>query len=45
MLNEYLQALKKAIENGDKKEENRIRRELNKLGMDNFTQNILLKEI
>ena len=45
MLNEYLQALKKAIENEDKKEENRIRKELNKLGMDNFTQNVLLKEI
>lgn len=45
MLNEYLQALKDAIKNGDKKEESRLRKELNKLGMDNFTQNVLLKEI
>lgn len=45
MLNDLLQELKKAIKDGNTKEEKRLRKELNKLGMDDFTQNILLKEI
>ena len=45
MLNDLLQALKQAIKDGNKAEEKRLRQELNKLGMDNLTQNILLKEI
>ena len=40
-----LQELKKALQNGDKKEVNRIVRALNQLGMDNTTIKILLKEI
>lgn len=45
MLNDLLQELKKALQNGDKKEVNRIVRALNQLGMDNTTIKILLKEI
>ena len=45
MLNDLLQALKNAITDGNKAEEKRLRKELNKLGMDNLTQNVLLKEI
>lgn len=45
MLNDLLQALKKAIKDGNEKEEKRLRKELNKLGMDDLTQNVLLKEI
>ena len=45
MLNELLQDLKKALQDGDKKEVNRIVKALNQLGMDNMTIKILLKEI
>ena len=45
MLNDLMQELKKALQNGDKKEVNRIVRALNQLGMDNTTIKILLKEI
>ena len=45
MLNELLQDLKKALQDGDKKEVNRIVKALNQLGMDNITIKILLKEI
>lgn len=45
MLNEVLQALKKAREEGNEKEAKRIEKELNKLGMDMFTINMLLESL
>ena len=45
MLNELLLELKEAIKNKDVKTEKRIRKNLNSLGMDNFTINVLLKEV
>ena len=45
MLNDLLQELKKALQNGDKKEVNRIVRALNQLGMDNYTIKVLLREV
>lgn len=45
MLNDLLQELKKALQNGDEKEVKRLVKALNQLGMDNTTIKILLKEI
>ena len=45
MLEELLRELKRAKEEGDTKTANRIERGLNRLGMDNTTINILLKEV
>ena len=44
-MEETLKELLNAIKNGDKKEENRLRKGLEKLGMDYYTQNVLLKEL
>lgn len=45
MLNELLQALKKAREDGNTKEAKSIEKALNKLGMDTFTINMLLESL
>ncbi len=45
MLNELLLELKEAIKNKDTKTEKKIRKNLNSLGMDNFTINVLLREV
>ena len=45
MLNELLQDLKKALQDGNKKEADRIVKALNRLGMDNYTIKVLLKEV
>ena len=45
MLTELLQELKAAIKANDAKEVNRIVKALNRLGMDNYTIKVLLKEI
>ena len=40
-----LELAKEAIKNKDIKTEKRIRKNLNSLGMDNFTINVLLREV
>lgn len=45
MLTELLQDLKKALQDGNKKEADKIIKGLNRLGMDNYTIRILLKEV
>ena len=45
MLNDLLQALKKAIQEGNKKEVKRLEKQLNGLGMDSYTISVLLKEV
>ena len=44
MLIEYIQAYKEALANGDKKEQERIEKDVVKLGMDVFTLRFLAKE-
>ena len=44
MLSEYIEAYKEALKNKDEKQQERIERDLAKLGMDRFTLQILVKE-
>ena len=45
MLNETLQRLYSAIKTNDDKTKNELVKGLNKVGMDNYTINVLLKEL
>lgn len=45
MLNELLKKLYSAIISSDKKQEEKTRKQLEKIGCDRITQNILLKEL
>lgn len=45
MLGEYIEQYKKAMEEGDKKEMERIEKDLAKLGMDKMTLMLLAKEV
>ena len=45
MLNETLQRLYTAIKMNDSKTKNELVKGLNKVGMDNYTINVLLKEL
>ena len=45
MLNDYIQAYKKAIKERNAKEMERIERDLKKLGMDVLTLRLLTKEV
>lgn len=45
MLNETLQRLYTAIKMNDDKTKNELVKGLNKVGMDNYTINVLLKEL
>ena len=45
MLNETLQGLYTAIKTKDDKTKNELIKGLNKVGMDNYTINVLLKEL
>ena len=44
MLNDLLNALKEAIKNNDKKKVQKIKNQLNKIGIDNYTIYELLKD-
>ena len=44
MLSDYIEAYKEALKNKDKKQQEKIERDLAKLGMDRFTLQILAKE-
>jgi len=44
MLSDYIEAYKKAIENKNIKEQERIEKEVRKLGMDKFTLMFLARE-
>lgn len=45
MLNDLLQELKKALQDGNEKEVKRLVKALNQLGMDNYTIKVLLREV
>jgi flagellar basal body P-ring protein FlgI len=45
MLNDTLQALYTAMQNNDTKQSNDLIKGLNKIGVDNYTINILIKEL
>ena len=45
MLNETLQELYNAIKNKDTKQSNDLIKGLNRIGMDNYTINVLIKEL
>ena len=45
MLNDLLKTLYIAVISSDKKQEEKIRKQLEKIGCDRITQNILLKEL
>ena len=45
MLNETLQELYNAIKNKDTKQSNDLIKGLNNMGMDNYTINVLIKEL
>jgi len=45
MLNDYIQAYKKAMKEKDTKEMERIEKDLKKLGMDRLTLRLLTKEV
>ncbi len=44
MLAEYIERYKEALKNKDKKEQERIEKDLQKLGMDKMTLMVLVKE-
>ena len=44
MLSDYIEAYKKAVENKDVKAQERIEKEVRKLGMDKFTLMFLARE-
>lgn len=45
MLGDYIEEYKKALQNNDKKEQVRIEKALQSLGMDKYTLMVLVKEL